>query len=593
MSSIRKWLEPPHADDPEQAVRAKIIHWLSLTAIIFVAPLTALIPILEDEIRYKMPLYSVALVGALGIFLVLHRGWIQTASAMFAVLGWILTLWASFASGGVGSPQLALAVLVIMLTGFLWSGNGAILMAVVISASLLAVEFLRDIGLAPEPFIVATWFTTWAALSTVLAMSAVFLQIFVRTVHAARDDVAEKSRRLEEEMQRRIETEASLHRAQKLEALGRLTGGIAHDFNNILTVMLVEADLLEDDAAASRRLTDEERTHLNEIRASAERASALTRQLLAFSRHPVGVPEVMDPDRSIKNLEPMLRRLIREDVTLQIRPDAKDVPIQIGAGQFEQVLMNLVLNASDAMPRGGELTLATRRAALDGEFTALHPELRSGDYFLLEVTDTGAGISKEDLDRIFDPFFTTKGVGQGTGLGLASAHGIITRAGGGITAESELGRGTTFRIFLPETQAPVEIVGRPATPPAVTAVGSGTLLLVEDDAAVRRITERALVKAGYEVVQADSAEQALEWLEANDKHVDLLISDVIMPGMNGGELATHVAQLRPGIHVLLVSGYTSNVLEATGVSPDVALLEKPFTPAALLSRVASLVAADS
>jgi len=590
MKSIRSWLAPPHADDPEEALRAKIIHWLVTTALLFVVPLTVLIPLVEDEsVKYTLPLYLLSLVGGAGILFVLHRGHTQTASVLLATLGWVVTLWASFASGGVGSPQLALAVLVIMLTAFLWSGGAAIGMALFMSVSLFGMEFARDMGLAPQPFIVATRFTTWAALTTVLALSAVFLQIFVGSVNAARDDAAEKSRRLEEEMQRRAETEASLHRAQKLEALGRLTGGIAHDFNNILTVLLVEAEALYASANIGRPLTDSEREHVLEIRGAAERASALTRQLLAFSRHPVGVPQVIDPDRSIQKLEPMLRRLIREDVTLHIRTEAGGAAVQIDSGQFEQVVMNLVLNASDAMPRGGELTLASSLVTLDAGFTALHPGMRPGAYASLEVRDNGAGIAEADLERIFDPFFTTKEIGQGTGLGLASAHGIITKAGGDITVESEIGRGTTFRVYLPEVARAA--TGRTPTrkAPVEANTALGTLLLVEDDPSVRRITKLALERAGYRVVAADRAEEALDWLRQHDTHVDLLISDVIMPGMNGGELAIRVAAERPGIRVLLVSGYTSNVLEASGLSPDVALLEKPFTPAILLARVEELV----
>jgi signal transduction histidine kinase/CheY-like chemotaxis protein len=459
-------------------------------------------------------------------------------------------------------------------------------MAIATSVSLLGLEFMRDLGLAPAPFLTASRFTVWAALSSVLALSAVFLQIFVGTVNAARREAAEKSARLEEEMRRRVQAEASLHQAQKLEALGRLTGGIAHDFNNILTVLLADSDGLARHAATGRPLTDVELEQIGEIRSSTERASALTRQLLAFSSQQTGVPEVVDPDEAIVRFEPMLRRLVREDIDLHIEPGAGGATTCIDPAQFEQVLMNLVLNAVDAMPAGGELTIRTEGGGgLAEERTGDRPRIG----VVLVVSDTGKGIDARDVDRVFDPFFTTKGPGRGTGLGLSSVHGIVTGAGGRIGVESQPGRGTTFRVHLPEASAAAAATGsrerteRPAEP------ARGTILLCEDEAPVRRVTRRALAAAGFRVHEADCAETALAWLRTNDEPVDLLISDLIMPGLNGHELATRVVTERPGVRVLLVSGYTSNVLVASDVGPEFELLEKPFTPEGLLRRVEALL----
>ena len=587
-----RWLSPPPGRDPEESLRARVAHWLAIAAITTVVPLTVLVPLTETapNIPYVLPLYLSTLIASMAIFVVLHLGWIKTAGVLFSLLGWLVTAWASFAIGGIASPQLSMAVLSIMLTGFLWSGPAAIGMAALTSISLLGFEMARDAGMLPAPHIVATRFTTWLALSSVLALAAVFLQIFVRTLHAARNDAAQQSRRLEEEMKRRVETEASLQRAQKLEALGRLTGGIAHDFNNILTVLLGESEMLEDHAATGRPLTDEELEQITDIRISAERASALTRQLLAFSRRQSGIPEIIDPDRTLERLQPMLTRLIREDVTLRAVCGAGGAQIRIDAGQLEQVLMNLVLNARDAMPWGGEITLETSSAHLDDRHAVQDPNAHPGEYVVISVADTGVGIHPADLERIFDPFFTTKGVGHGTGLGLASAHGIITQAGGFITVESEPERGTVFRLRLPavastgasrEETVPVEPV--PRTP------SRGTILVCEDDVAVRRVIQRALVGAGYQVFEADAAEGALAWLRGHDQPVELLVSDVIMPGMNGLQLARLAAHERPGLRVMLVSGYTSNVLVDSGVPPEVELLQKPFTPDALLDRVGMLL----
>jgi len=587
---LSPWLRPPPASDPEEALRARIAHWLAVAAIVTVVPLTILVPLTETStnVPYVLPLYVSTMVASVVIFVVLHLGFIKAAGVLFSLLGWLVTAWASFAIGGIASPQLSMAVLSIMLTGFLWSGRAAIGMAVVTSFSLLAFELARNSSLAPPPHIVATPFTTWLALSSVLALAAVFLQIFVRTLHAARKDAAHKSQRLEEEMRRRAETEATLQRAQKLEALGRLTGGIAHDFNNLLTVLLGESEMLEDHATTGRSLTDAELDQIKDIRASAERATGLTRQLLAFARRQSGVPQVIDPDQTIERLEPMLTRLIREDVAFRTVYGAGSAHIRIDAGQLEQVLMNLVLNARDALPGGGEITLETAVARLDDLDAAREPDARAGEYVVISVSDTGVGIHPDDLARIFDPFFTTKGVGHGTGLGLASVHGIVSQAGGHITVESERGRGTVFALRLPAV-APAAREEITPPEPVPRSRARGTIVVCEDDLAVRRVIRRALHSAGHRVVEASSAQEALDWLRAHDEPVELLISDVIMPGMNGLQLAKLAAHERPGIRVLLVSGYTSNVLTESGVPPEVDLLQKPFTPDALLHRVAGLL----
>lgn len=586
MQFPRAWLRAPTSDDPEQQLRATVIHQLLLTALATIVPLTILIPIVEDEYAYTLPIYLVAVFAAALGFTILHLGWIRTAGAIVTIAGWLVTLWASFASGGLGSPQLSMGVLVLMLAGFLWSGAAAIGMAFVISGSLAGLEVLRDSGALPQPFIEASSFTVWAALSSVLALSAVMLQIFVNAMRAARDDAAAKTRLLREEMDRRVETEASLARAQKLEALGRLTGGIAHDFNNILTVLVAESEMLEESTASGRPLREEESEQIREIRASAHRASELTTQLLAFSRRQIGIPEVVGPDPCIERLEPMLSRLIREDVKLDMQLLAPKAQIRIDPSQLDQVVMNLVLNASDAMPRGGALAISTDRVDVDSSVARIDPTARQGPHVVIRVRDTGEGISPSDRERIFDPFFTTKGVGRGTGLGLATAHGIVSQAGGHIRVESTSDAGTTFEIFLPEVEAAQESARREILPPRDPAI-TGTVLLCEDDEAVRRSTRRTLMVAGHEVIDVESAEAALEWLKGDRRVVDLLISDVILPGMNGAQLAREAVELCPGLKVLLISGYTAGVLKDSGIPPDVELLEKPFKPDVLLDKVAA------
>ncbi len=589
--SLRSWLRPPPSEDPDQALRGAITHWLLLTAIVVIAPLTALIPIVESDYRYSLPIYVVALGGAIAILVVLHLGFIRTAGALFATLAWLTTMWAAFASGGVGSPQLSMGVLCIIITGFIWSGPAAIGMAVATSVSLLGIELARDFGIAPAPFIDASRFTVWMALSTVLALSAVFLLIFRRTMDAAREEAARKSLRLEEEMRRREKAEATLHRSQKLEALGRLAGGIAHDFNNILTVLLAESEMLEAHVRSGRPLGEAEIGQIADIRASSERASALTTQLLAFSRRRIGAPAVVELQATVRRMAPMLMRLVREDVRLDWDFEASGASVRIDDGQLEQVLMNLVLNARDAMPRGGRLSIATRCVDIDQRWVDDNPDASPGPHVVLEVSDTGVGIAPDDLDSIFDPFFTTKGPGAGTGLGLASAHGMVIQAGGHITVESELGRGTCFRVYLPDVRERPSVAANPSDPRSASG-RSGTVLLCEDDAVVRRVIQRVLTAAGLEVVEADCAESALEWLRARDTAFDLLISDIVMPGMNGRELASIVTSERPEIRILLVSGYAADAIDAGDALPGVGLLEKPFTPADLVARATALLGAD-
>jgi two-component system, cell cycle sensor histidine kinase and response regulator CckA len=371
--------------------------------------------------------------------------------------------------------------------------------------------------------------------------------------------------------------EAQLHQAQKLDAVGQLAGGLAHDFNNLLTVIDGYAALLiaDVDEAATRDLVM--------IRDAAGRASALTRQLLTFSRAQTARPQVVDVSGVVASVEVLLRRLIREDVDLVVTPAAAPTPVHADPGQLEQVLINLAINARDAMPGGGTLAIRTGRVELGGgradELTA-----EAGDYVLITVADTGCGMSAEVAARVFEPFFTTKDQGKGTGLGLSTVYGIVTRAGGHVRVDSRPGAGSTFEVYLPATAASAADVHAPHEPQRLIA-GTGTILLVEDDPAVRQLTERILTTAGYRVLLAVDGEHALAVARAHDT-IDLLVTDVIMPGMNGQQLADRLTEQRPGLPVIFMSAYTSGVLTHT---ETVAFLDKPFTAAALTEKVHSVL----
>ena len=378
----------------------------------------------------------------------------------------------------------------------------------------------------------------------------------------------------------RIQLEEQLRTAQRLEAIGRLAGGVAHDFNNLLTVISGNGELL------ARALAPEasEQMLVGEIRDAGERAASLTRQLLAFSRSQVLAPQVLELNGAVARIEGMLRRLIGEDIELAcaLAPEAGFV--RVDPGQLEQVIVNLAVNARDAMPRGGRLTLETHAGELDAARCLEHPGMAPGRYARLAVRDTGAGMSPEVRQRIFEPFFTTKPAGAGTGLGLATVHGIVAQSGGRIEVESEPGRGTCFTILLPSVDAPAPAAEqRPAPAPAR---GRETILLVEDEEGVRRIARIALESRGYRVLGAANGRAAVAVADQHGDEIDLLVTDLVMPGMSGRELADELRARRPELKVLFISGYVEDALARHGIVEEVvAFLHKPFSLAELAGKV--------
>ncbi|MBI4409314.1 MAG: PAS domain S-box protein, partial [Gemmatimonadetes bacterium] len=372
-------------------------------------------------------------------------------------------------------------------------------------------------------------------------------------------------------------SEAQLQQAQKMEAVGRLAGGIAHDFNNLLTAIKGHTELLLEELPADASM----RAELEEIRRGAERAAGLTRQLLAFSRRQVLQPRVINLNTVIGGLESMLRRVIGEDVELVTRMDPALGTILADPGQIEQVILNLAVNARDAMPAGGRLCIETRNAELGGEDDArFTTPVAPGSYVLLRVEDTGSGMAPDILAHIFEPFFTTKEVGKGTGLGLATAYGIVKQSGGYIAAHSELGHGSRFDVYLPRVTGREESWEAP--PSGAVPGGSETILLVEDEGPVRALARRILQRAGYSVLEAGDPEEALQLFEQNGTTVGLVITDVIMPRMSGLKLAERITAARP-VRVIFMSGYSEDAISNQGVlQPNAVLLEKPFTPDALL-----------
>jgi len=374
----------------------------------------------------------------------------------------------------------------------------------------------------------------------------------------------------------RVQLHHHLAQAQKLEAIGRLAGGVAHDFNNVLTAILGSAELLLLDTP---RGTDA-REEVEIIRDAAQRAQELIRQLLAFSARQVLQPAVTDLNDLIKNLTRMLRRLIGEDLALTTELADDLGAVRVDPGQVEQVLMNLAVNARDAMPDGGQLTIRTANVEMEES-----GDLRDGRYVRIDVADTGTGMDAATLGRVFEPFFTTKERGKGTGLGLATAYGIVRQSGGQIAVSSAPGAGTTFRIHLPRVDAPVE-AARAAPPVTAPAAGTETVLVAEDEQIVRVLIRKVLEQAGYTVLLAGGGAEALQLAERHAGPIHLLVTDVVMPDMNGRELARRLLERRPDTKVLYVSGYADVAVERHGVlDPGTAFMQKPFSPSALARRV--------
>jgi two-component system cell cycle sensor histidine kinase/response regulator CckA len=385
------------------------------------------------------------------------------------------------------------------------------------------------------------------------------------------------------------ELEERLRQAHKMEAVGRLAGGVAHDFNNLLTVIRGNTDLLLDRSGAD----PSQRRYAEQIQKAAERAVSMTRQLLAFSRMQVLRPRVMDLNATISEMSKMIPRLIGEHIEFNFIPELAAATVLADPGQMEQVFLNLAVNARDAMPEGGKLTVRTRRTFVDAAEAAKRQPMHPGEYVLLSVSDTGHGMDAETKAHIFEPFFTTKEAGKGTGLGLATVYGIVKQSGGFIWVESEKDKGTTFEIWLPSCQKSV-LEGEIAALSRPLPGGTETILLVEDETGVRELASEFLKTGGYTVLEARDGLEALNCAASHPGKIDLLLTDMVMPHMNGAEVAEQLWSSRPGLRVVLVTGYAEFSGSNNGKIPTGAsVLQKPFSRLSLLEKVREALSAGA
>ena len=435
-----------------------------------------------------------------------------------------------------------------------------------------------------------------------ILMGLLCLHEELELVRQRRAEAEESLRRANDDLERQVavrtealrKTQEQLAHGQKMEAVGRLAGGVAHDFNNLLSVVLSYTELILGELSANDPL----RADIEEIAAAGRRANELTRQLLAFSRQQAFETKPVSLNEIVMGMDRMMRRIVGADISVAFLPAPDLSRVNADPGQIEQVIMNLIVNARDAMPTGGKLTIETHEVHFDESHAAQRHDVKPGPYVLLAVSDTGMGISKEMQSRIFEPFFTTKDVGKGTGLGLSTVFGIVRQSGGHVSVYSEVGKGTVFRLYFPRADdAAVEAgvpppVSTPGDPPGTSGTrrGSETILLVEDEEAVRNVVRDALRRHGYRVLEAPNGGEALLICEQHGAEIDLLLTDLILPHMNGRQLAERVAPLRPAMKVLFMSGYTGEAVIQHGVlDSGASFLQKPVTPDVLTRRLRAVL----
>ena len=601
MGTIRRWLADVRGRDPVERRQAYILQAIMLVVIV-----AFLVATIGNVIRASTggapasPAANLTFVAvSVALLAMLRRGQFRLATGIFVAF-LVYAFAQSLGTTGLarGGPYLAMLMVPVAIAGLLLPRPGLLVTAVAVYvAGFIAVRadtLVADPNL-PSPmgnFLFATLFV-WAVVDQfggtvrralfqaiaheqelesgreALAARTIELQSAVEALEA---EIVERQR-LEEE---REVMQQQMLESQRLESIGRLAGGVAHDFNNLLTAIGGYAEL----AGSTLSADDAAHTELLGIRRATDQAGALTRQLLAFSRNQELRPSVVDLSAAVVDVEPLLQRLLGERVRLIARPAPDLWPVRVDPSQMQSIIVNLALNARDAMGSGGTLTIETANIELDSDYARAHAEVVPGPYAMIAVSDTGTGMDDATLARIFEPFFTTKALGHGTGLGLASVYGTVRQSGGHIWVYSETGHGTTFKLYLPRTEA-----GPPPETEKVAGIepsfGHGVVLVAEDEKLVREMVVAALKHRGYTVLAVTTGEEALELIEQRGAELGVLLTDVVMPGVGGLELLERARLVHPGLPVILMSGYTASTFEHREPPPGVTFVEKPFTLARL------------
>jgi signal transduction histidine kinase/CheY-like chemotaxis protein len=512
--------------------------------------------------------YGVGVALHLGHLAALRTGRTRLVAQSHCItyLLWITAMLA-LSVGGLGAPAALVYPPIVLLAGLVWSGRAAMGMAVAVSACSAGLVLLQRQGLLPPAREPTTPFAMWMVLTACVVITAAILRFSLGIIQRSTDEA--------------LKLEERLVQGQRLEALGRLAGGVAHDLNNLLTIILGNAELARSDSGA----VDD--GALAEIRGAADRAAALTRRLLAFGRRQMYTPGLIDVGRTVAAFQPLLRRLLPEDVSLSLEHDGGPAHIVGDPAQLEQVVLNLVANARDALPDGGSIRVTTS-GARPARFVQ-EPDVPR-DAVWLVVADDGAGMSSEVKAHLFEPFFTTKAPSKGTGLGLATVHGIVAQSGGRIYVDSALGEGTSFAIALPRAHAEARAPSSPRVRRAASAAPA-TILLVEDDPAVRGVATAILKAASFEVLPAGDSTEAESAANAYQGKIDLLLTDVVMHGQSGPRMARELRGRRADLKILYVSGHADDLIATRGVlRPGIHFLAKPFTRDSLLDKVRDVLA---
>ena len=602
---VRRWFRLVQAPNPVGRRHAPSILVLSgLGSVALVVG--EVVRFLSGAVGRDLAVFSMRIVGAIvlaGAFWLVRAGRFKAGVTLF-VSGAVLisavgVALSGFAANAPSLPELAMPLALAALL----VGRRALWLSMSAYALGFTVGGLRDAGHlwstgphAPPtlPFgAVGTAIIAFTVVSIVLDRVGLSLRegfelalARQRELEQASQELMQANAVLRDEMARRQSAEAHLVQAQKMEAVSRLSGGVAHDFNNLLTVILGSEQIARDSLPAGHVAQD----GLTDIREAAERAADLTRQLLAFGRRGLVEPQRLSLDERVRSTQKLLVRLLPENIQVRTELTTREWQVLVDPGQLDQVIVNLAVNARDAMPLGGSIAIRTRETTCGANDSFGAFAVAAGDYLILEVEDRGTGMAPEVARRVFEPFFTTKGGTSGTGLGLATCHGIVSQAGGTIVFDTEPGRGTTFRVYLPRA-APLAVTPARERPASVRPGRGETVLVVEDEPAVRRVMRTVLRRAGYQVLEATNLAQALAVASDGSARVDLLLTDLVLPDGTGGEVAQQVTELRPELRVLFISGHTDDPVLRRGISEsDVDFVRKPFTADGLAARVAEVLA---